>query len=391
MKFAWLFLILYIPFGLWSQPAQSFGAFDTFFSYTPDELNEVHSIPLSNVQLTQEKFEKWDRVIYELTADPLPDGLSTRIMPYLYVAQRDFALLSYQIAQQWVGSPDALTIKVLNLVFPDFHPSQSIQEDSFSSKIGEIVFRKVEERLKQEQDHLKDYPVKEGPTYWKEEPPHFGQRVGTCQPWLLASLKDLQASPPPDFHSIIWTYGLEEIQFDQAHLTPEERKLIFYWAGKEGPESGNWFAIANEFLKGENLSLPDFLFVRAALTMAYVDSVVAAFDSKYTYWVARPHMRNPDIIQVVNCPKHPSYPSAHSVTSATAATVLSHFFPNQTHKWRTIAIEAGNTRIWGGLHYMYDNEQGLIQGEKVGRAIVKMLGPLSRKTAKMTAYSDRMK
>lgn len=378
-RMPWLFLLLcYIPLGLWSQSpsAQTIGPLNTFFFYSADELQELSSLKTENEQLTQEKLEKWDPTFYELASQSLPDGLSTRLMAYLYVAQRDFALLSYQIANQWVGNPDSLIVKVLHLVYPDFKPSEDIQEDPYSSKMGNIVFRKIEERFKQEQSHLKEYPIKEGPKYWKEEHPYIGQRIGTCQPWLLTSLKNLQAIPPPDFHSMIWDFGLNQIIFDQARLTPEQRKLIFYWGGQKGPESGNWFAIANKDLKTKQLQLSEFLFIRAALAMAYTDSMIAAFDSKYTYWVIRPHMRDPKIVQIIRCPKHPSYPSAHSVTSATASTILSHFFPDEERKWRDLAIQAGNTRIWGGLHYMYDNEEGLIQGEKIGRTIVQRLAPI---------------
>jgi hypothetical protein len=373
-----LLLLCYLPLSLWSEPVKAFGPLDPFFSYSTQELNSVRSVPLAKEQLTQQAFGKWDSIVYELTTNSRPDGLSTRLMAYLYTAQRDFALLSHQISNQWIGNPDPLTVDVIHLVYPEFQPSEAIQEDLYSAKIREIVLRKIEDRFQREQANLKYYPLKEGPNYWKEEPPYLGQRIGSCEPWLLESVKDLQALPPPDFNSIIWAYGIHEIKFDQKHLTPEQRKLITYWAGQEGPESGNWFAIVNRDLQNKPLSLSDFLFIRAVLAMGYSNAMIAAFDSKYTYLIPRPYMRNPEIPQIVNCPKHPSYPSAHSVTSATAATILSHFFPEERQKWQNLAFEAGDSRIWGGLHYMYDNEQGLIQGEKVGHAVLKHLAPLSQ-------------
>ncbi len=377
MKNLGLFLLCFIPIALWSESSQSFGTLDPFFSYTTQELEEVRSIPVTNDLLTQAKFEKWDPIIYDLTTLSMPDGLTTRVMAYVYVAQRDFALLSYQISQKWAGNPDELILNVIRLVYPDYHASQSIQKDPYSSKLGEIVFRKIENRFKQEQAHLKDYAEKKGPNFWDETPPYLGQRLGSGKPWLLTSLKNVQAIPPPNFNSIIWTYGIEQIKQCQARLTPEQRQAIYYWGGKEGPTSGNWFAIANQYLKEKPMSLPDFLLTRALLAMSYTDSMIAAFDSKYTYWVARPHMRDPAIVQIIVCPKHPSYPSAHSVTSATAATILTFLFPEDKQKWRQLAIQAGNSRIWAGLHFMYDNEQGFIQGEKVGSTIIEQLKPIA--------------
>lgn len=373
MKLIGFLLLCYIPLGLYSQTSPLLGPQDTFFAYSSQDLEMIQSLPLPHEELTQKKFEQWDSLIYELTSKPLPNGLSTCLMAYLYAAQRDFALLSYHTSRQWLGNPDSLIIKVLQLAFPDLQPSEPIQDDIYSLKISELVFRKIEERFKQEQAQLKDYPELIGPQYWKEKPPYLGQKLGSAKLWLLSSLKEVQAAPAPDFNSIIWAYGLNQIRFTQAHLTPEMRQLISFWAGEEGPASGNWFAIVNQDLQKRTLSLPEFLFVRTIFAMSYTDSLIAVFDAKYTYWVMRPHMRDPNIVEIINCPKHPSYPSAHSTTSSAAATLLSHFFPNEKEKWQKIAFEAGNSRIWAGIHYMYDNEQGLIQGEKVAREIIKRL------------------
>lgn len=369
----WLFLFSFIPFILWSQLPDKLNTLDPFFSYSTDEWAAMRSVPLSTQPLVQEKFEQWDPSLYEITNHPQLDGQTTRLMAYLYVAQRDFALLVYSIAQQWVGNPDSLVINIIRLFSPNFQSSYPIQKDLFSEKIGEIVFRKIEARLKHEEANLKNYPPKEGSGYWKETPPYIGQRIGTCQPWFLTSLKDVQAPPPPNPDSIIWAYGIQQILVEQAHLTPMQRQLISYWAGEKGPRSGDWFAIANQKLRKKDLQFQEFLFVRAILAMALTDALIAAFDSKYTYWIPRPYMLDPTVIQIVICPKHPSYPSAHSVSSACAATILSHFFPHDKQRWQKLAFEAGNTRIWAGLHYMYDNEQGLIQGEKVGNIVIERL------------------
>ncbi len=382
-RIIWILSFCCIPFGVYGQETSALSIWDTYFSYSLDELEALRSLPIANEELNQQKYEALNSMIEELTAKPLPDGLATRCIAYLNVAQRDFALLSHQIAQKFVGNVDLLTLKISRLVNAEFRPSDSIQVDAFSSKISEIVFRKIEERFKEEQAHLKDYPPKLGANFWKEEPPYLGQRIGTCKLWLVPSLKSVEVMPPPNFDSIIWSFGIDQILFDQTRLTPTMNKLIFWWGGQDGPNSGNWLAIANTHLQEKNLAFQDFLFVRATLAMGYVDALTAAFDAKYTYWVQRPHMRNSKVVQVINCPKHPSYPSAHSVTSAASATILSYFFPDEKEKWQKMVFEAGSSRIWGGLHYMYDNEAGLIQGEKVGRQVIEHLAnpPIQAETS----------
>ena len=296
-------------------------------------------------------------------------------MAYLYTAQHDFALLSYRTSQQWVGSPAPMIAKIIHLFYSHYQPPQSSEEDLYSQKLSELIMRNIEERFLLEEAQLKEYPALPGPNHWNETPPFIGRRIGTCKPWLLTSLKDFQAPFPPGPNSIIWVYGIEQIKNDQAHLTSEQRRLIKYWGHELGPESGNWFAIANRELGEKQLQIPDFLFIRAVFAMSITDAMIAAYDSKYTYWVMRPHMRDPKIEQIIPVPKHPSYPSAHSVTGSAAAVILSHYFPEEKQKWQNLAIQSGNTRIWGGLHFVYDHEQGLIQGEKIGNAIIKKIAP----------------
>ena len=67
-------------------------------------------------------------------------------------------------------------------------------------------------------------------------------------------------------------------------------------------------------------------------------------------------------------PPFPSYVSGRSTTSAAAATVLATFFPDtraQLHAW---AREAAVSRLYAGIHFRADNDQGLELGRRVGQA-----------------------
>ncbi|MGH2374189.1 MAG: phosphatase PAP2 family protein, partial [bacterium] len=107
--------------------------------------------------------------------------------------------------------------------------------------------------------------------------------------------------------------------------------------------------------------------------MTIADAVIAVFDSKYTYWVKRPFMMDRSIRTVMPTPNHPSYPAGHSTLSAAAATILSHYFPEATDTWQALAREAGLSRVWGGIHFPMDNEQGLILGDRVAREAIRQL------------------
>lgn len=268
------------------------------------------------------------------------------------------------------GDPSSLLIDIIHLFYPQFSSNQASNFDPFSQKLSELIFSKIKERFQLEESQMKVYSLPSWSNHWMEKTLIIGQRLGSCKPWLLSEMKNFQAPPPPGPESIIWKYGIEQIKEAQAHLTEEQRQLIKYWAGELGPESGNWFAILNRDLSKKALNPPDFLMIRAVFAMGFVDTTIAVFDSKYLYWVRRPTMLNPDIEPIVPVPKHPSYPAAHATASSTAALILSHYFPDEKQKWEELAIQSGNTRIWAGLHFVYDLEQGLIQGEKVAKAVL---------------------
>jgi len=64
-------------------------------------------------------------------------------------------------------------------------------------------------------------------------------------------------------------------------------------------------------------------------------------------------------------PNHPSYPSAHSCLSASNAEVLAYLFPRDAAGFRALTTEAGEARIWAGLHFRND----IVVGEALGSAV----------------------
>jgi membrane-associated phospholipid phosphatase len=85
-------------------------------------------------------------------------------------------------------------------------------------------------------------------------------------------------------------------------------------------------------------------------------------------------------------PPFPSYVSGHSTFSGAAAAVLTSFFgprtsftatsddlPGVTRRFRdftSAAAEAGMSRIYGGIHYQFDNQDGLRLGRQIGQYVV---------------------
>jgi hypothetical protein len=54
-----------------------------------------------------------------------------------------------------------------------------------------------------------------------------------------------------------------------------------------------------------------------------------------------------------------------------AAVVLGKYFPKQAGYFKSQAEEAAMSRLWGGIHYRKDNDDGLKLGKKIGEYCVK--------------------
>jgi membrane-associated phospholipid phosphatase len=99
---------------------------------------------------------------------------------------------------------------------------------------------------------------------------------------------------------------------------------------------------------------------------------------------------DPDWLPLILTPPFPSYVSGHSTFSAAAATVLADFFGRDEiafatdsdglpgvkrsfTKFSAAADEAGRSRIYGGIHWEFDNREGLALGRAIGRHVTRTL------------------
>ena len=81
------------------------------------------------------------------------------------------------------------------------------------------------------------------------------------------------------------------------------------------------------------------------------DATVATWESKYFYKRARPSELDHNLTPALAVPDSPSYPSEHAATAKAAADVLAYFFPSEAQSFRTMAEQAGWSRVQAGLQY----------------------------------------
>jgi hypothetical protein len=87
------------------------------------------------------------------------------------------------------------------------------------------------------------------------------------------------------------------------------------------------------------------------LAGVYFDAFLASNDGKFAYWYLRPNQLDPSITPLFPVPPFPSYPSNHSTLSTARCEVLAYLFPAHAQFIRTVGKEAGDSRIWAGIHY----------------------------------------
>jgi hypothetical protein len=109
----------------------------------------------------------------------------------------------------------------------------------------------------------------------------------------------------------------------------------------------------------------------ALFTVALWDTFIASQDGKFAYWYLRPHMADPNIVPLFAAPNFPAYPSNHSSFSSARAEIVAYLFPHHAAEVLALGKEAGDSRIWAGIHYEIDNQAGVDLGKKVaGKVLV---------------------
>ncbi|MCC5832559.1 MAG: vanadium-dependent haloperoxidase [Chlamydiales bacterium] len=341
----------------------------TYFPYSKEDLEKLRS-EKTIFQFTKEELKKWDGFIAEAFEEDPASLTLLRISTYLYVSQQEAAKLSKYAKGKLAGSLDPVSFRVITLFLPDLKKPADYKEDAYSSFLAEMIGKKIEARLKEEDGRKIVFEV---PKNLRE---HYfvGLKIAKWLPWYaIPATAYWPPPPPPPSNTAFWDAQIEEIKRQQHPLTDEKKRAILLWAGKEDPNRNHWRLIANDYLFSHNVSLPKMLRVRSTLAMTLYDAFIVSFQTKYAYLVLRPSIYDPDLETVINVPKHPSYPANHSVIASAAATILSHFFPAEGEHWSRLKEESSRSRIWAAVHYPIDDQEGRRTGKRVAEAVLKQI------------------
>jgi membrane-associated phospholipid phosphatase len=217
--------------------------------------------------------------------------------------------------------------------------------------------------------------VPTGPCKWIGTNP--GNVTGAnWRPLLLTSPSQFRPPTPPPCDSAQVVGETADVRnFPRAAPgTPASfvfRYKAFYWQSPEGLNT--WpYRYADKWIFEDRLDQNPPRAARAYALIAAVlfDAFIASQDGKFTYWYIRPHQLDPAIVPLFPVPNFPSYPSNHSTFSAARSEVLAYLFPTRAEFVRAVGKEAGDSRIWAGIHYQMDNLAGVQLGRSVAQVFI---------------------
>jgi membrane-associated phospholipid phosphatase len=235
--------------------------------------------------------------------------------------------------------------------------------------LGRAVAEKLIERAEQDgSDAVWDGEAhtEPGAWTWAGDSP-FMPVAGTWQPWLLTSNDQLRPPPPPAYDSPERAAELMEVK--NYTRTFASNAVAFFWQSHPGVKA-YWFETAGRLIAENRLddNPPYSSLIYAALSVGMADSFIACWEAKYHYWTIRPWQLDPEITTNFPSPNHPSYPAAHGCNSGAGETVMAGFFPADGDALISIGEEGIQSRLWAGIHYQSDSDEG----SKIGQLAAQM-------------------
>lgn len=226
-----------------------------------------------------------------------------------------------------------------------------------------------------------------GPGSWEPTPPYFyfppsEPFAPRWRTWMPVD-HDVIRPVPPRYGSPAYLKDLQEVIDVQRSLTPEQLAIAKFWVDGHGSVTppGHWNQIALDALAGRRaVNDRQALDLFADLNMAMADAFIVTWAVKYRYWTVRPitaarQLLGVDLKPAILTPPFPGYVSGHAATSGAAARVLGHYLPDRAAVFDAQAEQAAMSRLYGGIHFRHDNEDGLTLGRRIATAVIERAPP----------------
>jgi len=325
------------------------------------------------------------------------------------------------------ASPEAAAATAAHRVLSELFPSQSAAFDaalinSLNAVPNEIAKTNGVQLGEFVADIILDWRASDGsstsvpyvpstePGAWRRTAPFFRPPELPQWPYVgcfaLTNGTQFRPAGPPPLNSAQYTADFNQVKLlgaaSSSTRTAEQTLIARFWSDFSYTVTppGHWNQIAQNVATNHGLSLPQNARLFALLNIAMADAGIAVWDAKYAFNFWRPitaiqeanldgnpdTANDPEWTPLLNTPAFPEYVSGHSTFSAAAATVLARFFGtdgvpftvgsdavpgvlrNYT-SFATTAEEIGMSRIYGGIHFLSADLDGLNLGHAIGELV----------------------
>jgi hypothetical protein len=251
------------------------------------------------------------------------------------------------------------------------------------------------------------------PGRWQPTPPNNPTAAFThvlnAAPMAVLTPTQYLPPPPPSLTSAAYAADVNEVKqigkSDSATRTSEQTVIARLWAGLAASGTGTatnflsiWNNIARDAARQQNLSLVETARLFVLVNVSVHDGLQTAQGSKFVYGLWRPvtAIRQADVdlnaatdadptwLPFLTTPPYPSYGGNMATIGASAARVLQLAFGTDempiTATWRqsggqadvsfqfdgfwAVAEQQSESRIYGGIHYRFDQ----VAGQQIGRS-----------------------
>jgi hypothetical protein len=221
-------------------------------------------------------------------------------------------------------------------------------------------------------------------------------------PFAITSSTQFSPPPPPALNSAEYAADFKEVKeigsATSATRTGDQTQVARLWANVNTPTTVFfvWNNVARTVAVSRGLSTAENARLFALINISFHDALQTTFASKFQTGLWRPLTAirradedgNSDTDQDVNWtsllgnPPYPTYAGNNAAIGTSQSTILALFFGRDDfsfqHTWEgaggatrsyngftTMANEEADSRIYGGIHFRFDN----VAGQSVGRNV----------------------
>ena len=261
---------------------------------------------------------------------------------------------------------------------------------------------------------LRRFTPQAGDEYWQPTAPGFMSVLephwNTLRVFVLDSCSQFAGEPPHKYSTDTTSsfyQQLKEVYTIGTNLSEQQRDIAMFWdcnpfalqqighvefGIKKISPGGHWMGITGIACKKQKLSLSKTAYAHALVSIGLADAFISCWHNKYKYNRVRPVTAIKKLIDqswspLLQTPPFPEYTSGHSVISTTAATILTQLFGDyfsftdntevefglparKFNSFAHAAKEAAISRLYGGIHFRDAIENGVIEGEQIGKFII---------------------